>query len=52
MIDELWLGIPAECLDCGKEWVAVFPLGAGDLECPQCGSDNTVRFYDGLEGDE
>jgi Zn finger protein HypA/HybF involved in hydrogenase expression len=46
MIDELWCAMPSQCLDCGKEWVAVFPLAAADIECPECGSDNTVRGFD------
>lgn len=34
---------PAECLACGREWVAVWPLGADALECPTCGSTDTDR---------
>ena len=26
----------AKCLDCGFEWVAIAPIGAKDLECPNC----------------
>ena len=26
------------CMACGKDWVAVFPLTAKRLECPECGS--------------
>lgn len=33
----------AECFLCGKEWGAVWPLGAEALECPQCGSYDTYR---------
>lgn len=24
------------CMDCGKDWVAVFPATAQRLECPSC----------------
>ena len=51
MIDELWCYCPSECLDCGKQWVAVFPLAAADLECPWCYSDNTVRGHEPIEED-
>lgn len=34
---------PAECYDCGKQWRAVWPLGAEALHCPQCDSNNTDR---------
>lgn len=44
MLDDLpWLHGPAECLACGKEWMAVWPIGCADLECPGCGSTDTVR---------
>lgn len=43
MSPDLWCSGTAECLDCGREWVAVWPLAADDLECPDCGSQNTVR---------
>lgn len=33
----------AECLTCGRHWVAVWPLGAEPLECPSCGSTDTIR---------
>lgn len=33
----------AECLDCKRAWVAVWPLGADNLECPNCHSTNTGR---------
>ncbi len=52
MIDELWAAMPSECMDCGHKWVAVFPLAAADLECPECGSDNTFRGFDDLEEGE
>lgn len=41
--DELWCSGTGECLDCGHAWPAVWPLAADDLECPGCGSTNTVR---------
>lgn len=34
---------PAECLTCAHAWVAVWPLAAGYLECPNCGSTDTIR---------
>jgi hypothetical protein len=33
----------AVCDDCGHTWVAVWPLGADELECPKCHSTNTDR---------
>lgn len=33
----------AECLNCGHEWIAVWPLGCPSLECPKCGDNDTVR---------
>lgn len=33
----------AECIKCGRKWVAVWPLGADALECPSCGSTDTDR---------
>jgi hypothetical protein len=33
----------ATCNDCGNEWVAVWPLGADALECPNCHGSNTDR---------
>lgn len=42
MIEQYCAG-QAECLKCGHEWVAVWPLGAEPLRCPKCGSDDTVR---------
>jgi len=38
-----WCAGSAECLRCGCEWVAVWPLGADSLECPDCGETDTVR---------
>lgn len=38
-----WCTGNAECLTCGHEWLAVWPLGANDLECPNCGESDTVR---------
>lgn len=52
MIYEQWCAMPSECLDCGHEWIAVFPLAASDLECPECESDNTVRGIDDLDNHE
>ena len=44
MDDELWVSV-AECLSCGCEWTAVHPLNAANLECPACGSFDTVRDF-------
>lgn len=38
-----WCAGIAECFDCQREWVAVWPLGADDLKCPSCHSTNTDR---------
>lgn len=38
-----WCAGLAQCLDCGRKWTAVWPLGAEALECPECGGDNTDR---------
>lgn len=38
-----WVNGSARCLDCGKNWVAVYTLGSEFLECPNCGSRNTDR---------
>jgi hypothetical protein len=40
---EQWCCGNVECFDCGKTWVAVWPLGADMLECPNCGGTNTDR---------
>lgn len=42
-LPEAWCHGPCECLDCGNKWVGVWPLGADDLECPNCFSNDTVR---------
>lgn len=48
IVDDIpWLSGPCECLDCGYEWVGVWPLGADGLERPKCASLDTVR--DGYE---
>jgi Zn finger protein HypA/HybF involved in hydrogenase expression len=39
-----WAHGSAECLDCQHTWVAVWPLGADALECPECHSTNTDRI--------
>jgi len=43
MLDAPWCNGPCECLQCGKEWMGVWPLACDDLECPECGSRDTVR---------
>ena len=31
------------CVVCGHEWVAVFPIEAAKLECPNCSHLNTTE---------
>ncbi len=38
-----WRHGAAWCCMCEHRWVAVWPCGAADLECPQCQSHNTER---------
>lgn len=38
-----WCAGDAECLTCGAEWIAVWPLGAEAIECPECGGFDTDR---------
>lgn len=38
-----WCVSPAECMTCGHKWFAVYPLGAGDLECSKCHGTDTYR---------
>jgi hypothetical protein len=26
------------CMNCAADWIAVFPVGAGPLECGKCGA--------------
>lgn len=33
----------AECFDCEHSWLTVWPLGADNLECPNCHSRDTER---------
>jgi hypothetical protein len=42
--DGPWCAGQAECIACGHEWVAAWPLGADALECPDCGSTDTDRI--------
>ncbi|MCL2874753.1 MAG: hydrogenase maturation nickel metallochaperone HypA [Betaproteobacteria bacterium] len=42
-MNEQWCSGTAECFECDYEWIAVWPLGADALECPECGSDDTDR---------
>lgn len=39
---------PAQCLTCAADWMAVWPLGAEPLECPECGGNDTVRGDDAV----
>lgn len=41
----------ALCLDCGKPWVAVAPVGAERLECPSCGT-MSGRFWSEIPQDD
>lgn len=38
-----WCKGQAQCIQCGHEWIAAWPLAADPLECPECGSDDTYR---------
>lgn len=40
---EVWAYSNATCNNCCHRWVAVWPLGTEDLECPRCGSTDTER---------
>jgi len=42
MTEELWTTDHAQCLQCHHEWQAVYALGTDALECPKCGSADTV----------
>lgn len=47
-----WLCGDVECLACGTEWTAAWPVGAHDLECPGCGGTETDRTpNDGRRGE-
>lgn len=45
MSDAGWFSERTMCNGCGNLWVAVYPLGADpkNLECPQCGVQNSER---------
>ena len=32
-----------ECMGCGMTWNSIHQLGCDDIECPRCGSKNSVR---------
>ena len=36
-----WLAGPVECLECGREWVAVRQLGV-PIHCPDCDSQEVL----------
>lgn len=42
-LSEQWCSGMAECFCCEHTWIAVWPLGAEALECPECGSVDTDR---------
>jgi hypothetical protein len=35
----------AKCLDCGKRWAAVAPIGTRQLDCPDCGTNRGLWLY-------
>jgi uncharacterized Zn-finger protein len=41
--EPVWCHGRAECLTCEHLWTAVWPVDAGNLECPYCGSTDTIR---------
>lgn len=46
-----WVSTEVECMNCGKQWVAVRPLGT-TLECPDCESrevDPDIGKYGDME---
>lgn len=49
--DELQHAADVTCLDCGREWLALFPVSgnAGRLECPECHGHRSKpeRYYAG-----
>lgn len=40
---EWWCVGHVQCLSCTKEWVGVWELAQEELQCPYCGSKDTVR---------
>jgi len=40
---DIWKCGPANCNQCGREWIGVWPLGADALECPSCHGNDTDR---------
>lgn len=45
-MSDQWCAGYAECLSCGHEWIAVWPLNGDDLKCPECESTDTIREHD------
>ena len=43
-----WRHDEMDCVACGREWVAVFPREAQELECPGCGHMNGAGFAAGI----
>lgn len=37
----------AFCLECGCEWMAVYPEAAKELECPRCKRYTEIKVYPG-----
>jgi hypothetical protein len=40
---EAWVAAESCCDYCAYRWVAVYPVGCTQLECPSCGIMNTPR---------
>lgn len=36
VMDDEWVAERAGCPECGRRWIAVFPVGTDPLECPEC----------------
>ena len=47
--DGPWCTAAMECVICGHEWVAVYPVVAPALECGGCGYMNPCPPVEGLE---
>lgn len=43
LVPERWMEGKVECLQCGYEFIGVWPMGSSPFKCPQCESYDTVR---------
>lgn len=43
---DLWFTGPVACEVCGHEWIATYPDGCHDLECPHCHQMTTAPHLD------